>query len=203
LFLLLGGYLLMAIILSIVSTHPKTLDCSKDKEIYVATNGVHLEVIIQKKDLDTTQVQALQIGPQTNFVSFGWGDRAFYINTPDWGDLKLTTAINALFLNSKSTIHVTNYSQKKEDWVSVPVCEEQITLLTAYIDNEFATNDENELLEIKASGYTVNDTFYEANGSYNCIQTCNTWVNVGLKRAHIKTSIWSPFDKGVLYQLKK
>ncbi|NQY29316.1 MAG: DUF2459 domain-containing protein [Flavobacteriaceae bacterium] len=45
------------------------------------------------------------------------------------------------------------------------------------------------------------DTFYEANGNYTCLNTCNPWTNNILKKAFIKTAIWTPFDSVILKNL--
>jgi len=108
-----------------------------------------------------------------------------------------------LFLNSETAVHLTKYDKKYDDWQSILICSEQLTSLIDYIDASFSRNSEGQIVEISNSGYTSFDTFFEANGSYNCLKTCNNWVNSGLKKAAIKTSIWSPFDKGVLYHIEK
>lgn len=79
----------------------------------------------------------------------------------------------------------------------------QLEQLIYFIEQSFETDDEMKLIEIVGKGYSNRDYFYEGVGSYNCIKTCNQWVNQGLKAAEIKTSIWSPFDSGVLYQVNK
>lgn len=198
-----GGYLLIALILSLISTNPEKLHCEEDKPIFISTNRVHLDIIIPKEYLIGDIEQALQIDDEVKYVSFAWGDKAFYLETPTWNDLKPSTAARALLLNSESAMHITNYQRSYGDWVKLLVCEEQLELLKSYITDSFERDGEGSIIEIKDSGYTAYDKFYEANGVYNCIQTCNTWVNKGLKEAKIETSIWSPFDKGVLYQLEK
>ena len=49
---------------------------------------------------------------------------------------------------------------------------------------------------------TIDDFFYQGNGSYTGFKTCNTWVNQSMKKAKIKTAIWTPFSFGVLQYIK-
>ncbi|NND34048.1 MAG: TIGR02117 family protein [Saprospiraceae bacterium] len=203
LMLLIAGYLIIAVVLSVMSTRPKELPCQKDKEVFITTNGVHLDIIVPKDFLDIKIQRDLQIDAEVAYVSFGWGDKGFYLETPTWHDLKLRTAIKALFLRSETVMHVTNYTTKYDHWLVQRVCESQLELLIEYLTHSFTRDGEGEVIEIVDSGYTNHDTFYEATGNYNGIYTCNEWVNEGLKKAKIKTSIWSPFDFGVLYQVKK
>lgn len=201
--ILIIGYLLIALILSIISTNPEKLGCTKDKQIFISSNGVHLDIILSKEDLKGALPQELQIGENVKYVSIGWGDKGFYLETPTWSDLKFTTAAKAMFLNSETAMHITNYQRIYDDWVKVSLCDEQLEILNSYIITSFERDQEGKIVEIKNAGYTPHDKFYEAKGSYSCIQTCNSWVNDGLKAAKIETSIWSPFDKGILHQLKK
>lgn len=200
-FLVIFAYLLVAVILSVVPTNPRPVTCPEKAEIFVTTNGIHLALILPRELLDETFRGQLKVPGEVKFVSFGWGDKEFYLNTPEWGDLKMQTALKALFIKSETALHVTNYSVQREAWKTVSVCPPQIRSLNDFIRNSFRMNEDSLLLEIPGAGYGQNDKFYEAVGGYTCFYTCNNWVNEGLKKAKIKTSLWSPFDHGVLYHL--
>ena len=194
-------YLLVAAILSIIPTSPAPETCQEKKEVFVTTNGIHLAIILPTRLMDERFRTELNTPSGTKFISFGWGDKEFYLNTPEWNDLKLRTAVRALFVKSETALHVTNYFESKASWRSVEVCPSQVESLNQFIRNSFKTTADSMLAEIEGAGYGENDKFYEAVGSYTCIYTCNNWVNEGLKRSKIKTSLWSPFDHGVLYHL--
>ena len=197
------AFFVIVFTLSILGTHPKELNCSKSDQVYVSTNGVHLDIIVPKNKLPIAFQNELKLKKHVNFVSFGWGDKGFYLETPTWSELKFSTAINAVFLKSETAMHVTNYPYKFDSWHPIPICDAQQRLLNQYILDSFEKGGEGEIIIIPNAGYTSYDEFYEANGSYNLIKTCNSWVNRGLKTAKIKTSIWSPFDKGVLFHVGK
>lgn len=200
---LIAVYLGIALLLSFIPTSPDVVTCNQKTESFIATNGVHLEIILPKTALPEELQQELRIDSVITYVSFGWGDRTFYLDTPEWSDLKFSTAVNALFFTSESALHLTYYRQPLNHWLTVPLCDKQLASMLEYLDGTFKRDENGNIIEIEDSGYYANDTFYEAEGSYSCIKTCNTWVNVGLKRAKVKTSIWSPFDKGTLYQIRK
>ena len=200
-FLVIIAYLLIAVILSVIPTNPRPSTCPEKEEIFVTTNGIHLALILPKQHIDEAFRSQLKVPPEINFVSFGWGDKEFYLNTPEWRDLKMKTALKALFVKSETALHVTNYRVQGDSWKAVAVCPPQIESLNNFIRNSFEVNNDSELLEIQGAGYGKNDKFYEAVGGYTCIYTCNNWVNEGLKKSKIKTSLWSPFDHGVLYHL--
>lgn len=200
-FTLVAIYLLSALILSLAKTHPPKLDCFKENVIFFTSNGIHLDIVLPVENIETGFLKKLEILPGTKYVSFGWGDRRFYLNTPEWKDLTCKTALNALFLKSETAMHVTCYSQKYDSWEKLNLCSSQLDILVQYIENSFQKNENDSLQKIDAQGYYNNDAFYEAKGSFTLFRTCNIWVNRAQKETGIKTSVWSPFDFGILYHL--
>lgn len=77
-------YFVAAFIFSFIKTHPPKQDCVADREIYITTNGVHLDIVLPVENIEPEFLILLKILPETKYVSFGWGDREFYINTPEW-----------------------------------------------------------------------------------------------------------------------
>ncbi|MEO1258987.1 MAG: TIGR02117 family protein [Bacteroidota bacterium] len=189
-------------ILSIIPTSPDSVNCKKNKEIYLTTNGVHLDIIIPTKYLENNLIEIFNVPASVNYLSFGWGDKGFYLETPTWDQLKFSVAVNAVFFKSETAMHVTQYKYQSDRWSKIELCEEQLHALINYVMDSFAKNNELQIMEIAGAGYFSNDKFYEATGNYSCLRTCNNWVNKGLKKAGVKTSVWSPFDFGVLYHVE-
>ena len=73
------GYFVTAVLLSVLKTHPPKLNCPAENEIFITTNGVHLDIILPVENIDTEFLKKLEILPQTKYVAFGWGDKQFYI----------------------------------------------------------------------------------------------------------------------------
>lgn len=204
-FLILMGilliYFLSAVLLSFLKTHPPKLNCIPNNEIFITTNGVHLDIIVPVEKLDYYFKEKLGVLPHTKYISFGWGDKDFYINTPEWKDLTFKTAFKALFLKSETAMHVAFYTNTHRSWKILSLCESQLVTLNKYIENSFRETENGKLQKSAFPGYFENDLFYDAKGSFSLFNTCNIWVNRGLKKADVKTSVWSPFDLGVLYHL--
>lgn len=197
--LIIGAYLLVAVILSVFKTNPPELNCEEKTEVYLSSNGVHIDVIIAIEDLNRKFVKQLNLPRGTKYVAFGWGDKKFYINTPQWKDLTVSTALTALFLKSESAMHVTSHSQQWKSWRKIEICPNQLNRLLNFIWSSFKTDSEGKISQIGIQGYSSNDYFFDAKGSFSLFKTCNIWVNVALKKAGIKTSFWSPFAFGILY----
>lgn len=196
-------YVLLALLLSALPTKGKSFAGERNKRIYLHSNGVHLDIILPADMITATLRQQLQQGPDTKFFGIGWGDKGFYLDTPTWAELSPVVAIKAMFLPSPTAMHVTSHRSPSEQWSYVDITQEQLDTLNAYISAYFSVDTAGKIQEIPDAGYTSRDHFYEAEGNYSCFMTCNTWVNVAMKQAGIKTAVWTPMDSGVLRHLKK
>lgn len=196
-------YLLIGTVCSLIGTRPEPVVCDHREEIFLVSNGLHLDIIIPVNLLEEELVEELSAPTNTRYLSFGWGDRAFYLQTPTWKELRPGVVLRALFLKTEAAMHLTFYFRRNDSWQGLRLCEEQLEALMAYLSDSFARNSNQMLVEIGGAGYTSYDRFYEANGYFHLFGTCNDWINRGLKRAQVKASLWSPFDFGVLYHVKK
>ena len=173
-------------------------------EIYLQSNGVHTDFILPAKNHlnDWKSFLNPKNYPLTedDYVGFGWGDKAFYIETPRWEDLTLNTAFNALFMDSPSAMHVRYLSSapaENERCVSLVVSEGNYVNLVTYIKNSFKTENSSAVLIPNAS-YWGYDQFYLAHGNYTLFNTCNNWTNEGLKVAGIRTARFAVFSKTII-----
>lgn len=163
---------------------------------------MHLDIVMPLENIEPEFLCRLEILPGTKYVSFGWGDKEFYINTPEWKDLTFKTAFKALFLKSETAMHVTCYSTRYSSWRDIKICSSQLDLLNRYIEKSFSKNENGSFKKLTVPGYYENDFFFEAIGSFSLFKTCNVWVNNALKETGVPTSVWSPFDFGVLHHLQ-
>ena len=175
-------------------------------EAYVLTNGVHTDLVLPVRS--ATIDWRTHFGPQdakapppeADFVAIGWGDRDFYLHTPTWADLTLRRAVGALFGANASLLHVTwlTRAQLRHGAFAMPLSERQYLALAAHVHDSLPVG---RAVALPGAGYGTNDAFYEAVGSYNLFETCNTWTGRGLRRAGVPVSRWTPFDFNVVGQL--
>ncbi len=191
-------YLGSALILTAITIEPESNVIPKDEVVYLNTNGVHLDVVIPKHKMTEELSESLVVNAEDQYVSFGWGDENFYLNTPTWGDLTFTNAFSALFLESSTLMHITRYRAQQKDWIEVKLTKDQFQKLNFYIANSFKTNSNGVKYLLEGQGYSSRDEFYKANGSYSCFKTCNSWVNTGFKESEMKSCLWTPFDFGLM-----
>ncbi|GAB4396303.1 MAG: TIGR02117 family protein [Microscillaceae bacterium] len=208
------GYLLVAALLKRVPANRKARPGEEGVSIWVVSNGPHSDIVVPlynelidwRSFFDVTDFKPGRF----QFISFGWGDKGFYLETPSWGELKPKTAFKALFKLSTTTMQVSLhenignfYKWKKELRLSAS----QYLCLGAYIKSSFYRGPEGKALRIDFAGMPaynhLNYNFYEAIGQYHFFKTCNVWVNDALKAAQVRTATWAPFSEAIFHQLDK
>ncbi|MEL6942879.1 MAG: TIGR02117 family protein [Bacteroidota bacterium] len=191
-------YVVLSLILTAITIDRKNQSQAADQTIYLSTNGIHLDIVLPQKDIDSLLLHGIDQGQSTRYLSFGWGDENFYINTPTWKDLTFKNAFKAMFLKSSTLMHVTRYRSRHSDWIEVKISESELNNLNYYLQNTFATDENGAKILLKNQGYSSIDDFYDAKGSYSCFKTCNSWVNSGFKQSGLKSCLWTPFDFGLM-----
>lgn len=200
-------YAIVAFILSIILINKKT-DPNSNIEAYIHTNGVHTDIVLPIKvdsidwsnNIKFTDTKGND--STVKYISFGWGDRGFYLETPTWAELKFSTAFKAVSGLSRTAMHVTYYKSIDLDKNTrkIMLSKRQFYQLLKYIDDSFVKDEKGGYLNIKTNMvYGNNDAFYEAKGSYSLFNTCNSWANTALKKCEQKASLWTPLDKGIFY----
>ena len=164
-----AGFLIFSLILSIIPINKDFKESSNSNfEIWIKSNGVHLDIVLPIKNQLTDWNNILlipdNIKDEVQYVGFGWGDKEFYINTPEWSDLKFSIAFRALFIRTDAAMHVTYYKRLAEDKQSIKlhVNEKQFKDLQSFIMKSFKMKDD-EVMLIESIQYGTYDRFYEAN----------------------------------------
>lgn len=191
-------YVAISFALLYFPTKEKAFAGDKDKTIYLFSNGVHLDIVVPVEHIPEGLRQQILHNPGAKLLGIGWGDKGFYLDTPTWAELSPSVAIKAMFLPSPTAMHVTEHQTIGSQWSEVHIAQEQLDGLFAYILATFKRDAEGRVQELVGQGYTKRDRFYEAHGNYSCFKTCNTWVNIAMKKIGVKTAIWTPMDKGIL-----
>jgi len=176
-------------------------------EAYVMSNGVHTDLVFPARShaFDWTAVfppgDAPAVPPDAEFIAIGWGDRAFYLDTPTWADLTLRNAVGALFGSQGALLHVTwlRRAQLQGAVWHLPLSAPQYDTLVRHV---LDTLPGPQAVPVAGAHYGPEDAFYEARGRYHLLETCNTWTGRGLRRAGVRVSRWTPFDFNVRWHLR-
>ena len=205
-------YGLLVTLMSFVTVNDKETAIDEPKvAIFILTNGVHTDIVVPVKNDTFDWSKQIKFehtkakDATAKYLAMGWGDRGFYLETPTWADLKVSTALKATTGLSSSALHTTFYKSMKEDAYckKIQISTVDYQKLVLFINESFETNS-GEKIKIETDAvYGKNDIFYEAKGSYSLFYTCNSWANQALKAANQKAAFHTLTDTGIFRHYSK
>lgn len=169
--------------------------------IYVESNGIHTGLVMPVSTAGVDwrgDFPASDIGDPRyaalGWVTVGWGDRAFYVETPSWADVRPLTVLRAAIGSRRTVLHVEHTTEPPAgpDDRAVMLSPGQYRRLAAFVHASRGPGGK------VAPGYGGYDAFYEGTGTYNAILTCNEWTGRALRKAGVRIGAWTPFPVGVM-----
>jgi uncharacterized protein (TIGR02117 family) len=147
-----------------------------------------------------------QLGPKANtyrYLSFGWGDRKFFMN----GSYDPISIFDTLFLPGPTVMHVWGHQDLKRfnssnfELKQIRLNRKNYLALVHFIEAGFQ-HDTHHTVRYLRQGLYPESGFYEAVGSYSILRTCNSWTAEALRKADANTPLWSALAPPILHQLK-
>ena len=167
--------------------------------LYLRSNGVHVDLVLPTRAAGIDWSDSFPVSDMADlpaplpWVAIGWGDRAFYLNTPTWAELDPTIALRALVGSGPGAMHVEYLADPLRYEVRrLEVSEAHYRRLVAALRHSLL-GPRDRPLRIAAPGYGATDAFYEAVPRYSAIHTCNEWVRRRLVEAGLPAPRWTPF----------
>jgi uncharacterized protein (TIGR02117 family) len=209
-------YLLLALLLGLLPVNREWKPTPPEAggvTVWLRTNGVHAELVLPaehpydwRAELPPAEVvdaARLARPPALEWIAFGWGDRAFFIQTRTWDDLRTGTAASALLGLGPAAMYV-DYIARPQDYRAqrIDLSAAQYERLVAGLRAGFARDAAGRPVRIDDPGYFDSDAFYEGTGRYTAWLTCNEWIRRVLAGAGVRTAAWAPFDKALFWQLR-
>ena len=167
--------------------------------ILVLNNPIHTDIAIPVDDAVRKRFHFLaEAGipadsPEVRYIVFGWGGRAFYLETPTWSELKAAPVMKALTLDA-SVMHVDvagDIAEPHPEVAGFDIGEARFAALLDFIDASFQRGPKGPIV-VPDAAYSRSDGFYEANGHFNALVGCNTWTAAALRTAGLRTGWWNP-----------
>jgi uncharacterized protein (TIGR02117 family) len=197
-------YMLAVLIISRIPVNSDPVE-SDEVTIFINSNGVHTDIVVPvKNDVKDWSKEILYVHTKSQdsimkYVAFGWGDKGFYLDTPEWSDLKASTAAKAAFYLGTSAMHTRYYADLKEDdsCIKLTISKKDYESLVRYINDSFQFGEDKKVLWIANQSYGQYDAFYEGKGKYSLFYTCNTWANNALKAANQRAALWTVYEGGI------
>jgi len=210
------SYLLLALLLGLLPVNRDFVPTPPDAggvTVWLRTNGVHAELVLPaaapydwRAELPPAEVvDAARLASPLplEWIAFGWGDRAFFIQTRTWADLRTGTAVSALLGLGPAAMYV-DYITRPQDYRAqrIDVSAAEYERLVARLREGFARDAAGRPIRIEDPGYFDSDAFFEGTGRYTFRLTCNEWIRRVLADAGIRTAAWSPFEAALFWHLR-
>ena len=97
-------------------------------------------------------------------------------------------------------MHTTFYErmEESESCKRIMISKGQYDRLIQFINQSFQRDDNGKVMLIETdANYGETDAFYEAQGTYSFMNTCNSWANLALKKGGQRACLWTPFQQGI------
>jgi uncharacterized protein (TIGR02117 family) len=203
-------YLLAALLLGAIPANAGWHEAKSGIRIFLRTNGVHtwIMVPIVTKEMDWRPlVPAADLRDPRyggDYVALGYGNREFYLNTPTWADLSVKTAFLALFGRGSSLMHADHDTDPQPADYQRPMTlsHDEYVRLVVFMRASFRRDSKGRTMPLRGRGYGPSDMFYEGLGNYNAVHDCNDWTGQALRRAGVRTGLWTPFSQSIMWRMR-
>jgi uncharacterized protein (TIGR02117 family) len=204
-------YFLAALILGAIPANRGWHEAKEGVTIFVRTNGVHTWIMVPKV---TPEMDWRPLVPGAHlkdprwgagdYVALGYGNRTFYLETPTWGDLSMRNAFLAAFGRGRTLIHADHddHPQPTDYQRPIILSHEEYRRLVEFARGSFQYDAQGRTIPLLGRGYGGSDMFYEAVGPYSAVYTCNGWTGRALRRAGVKTGLWTPLSQSIMWRLE-
>lgn len=176
--------------------------------VYITSNGVHSDVVVPIRTVQIDWGKELGITSELNrdtmrtFLAFGWGNKRFFLNTKDWGDLTFGTAFGAAFHLGTSAMHLVQEVEPVKggkDVIALELTVSEYNRLIGFLKGSFI-HVQDRYVPIPEHPYGDYNFFFEAKRSYGLSYTCNSWTNDALKVSGQRCCAWTALRDGIYLQ---
>jgi uncharacterized protein (TIGR02117 family) len=199
-----------AFMLGAITVHEGWRQPERGVQLYVRTNGVHTWILMPKVSAvmdwrayaPPHHLRDPRYG-RGDYIAVGYGNREFYLNTPTWADLTLRNAAFAAFGGGPPLLHVEHEYRPTvtEDTRPLRVTPDEYRRLVRFIRARFRLDSRGRTIPLLGRGYGDWDMFYEAEGGYSFVLTCNEWTGRALRAAGVRMGLWTPLSQSVMWRL--
>lgn len=197
---LLGAYAAAGLVGGAVPVNAGWRPPARGVTIWVEDNGIHTDLVLPKL---APGVDWRPFAPAADlrdpryggygYLAVGWGERAFFLETPGWADVRPGTVLRAAIGSRATLLHVEHVPRPAPaaDVRRIVLRPAEYRRLAAFLRAGLESRR-------RWPGYAGNDVFYAARGRYSAVATCNAWTGAALAAAGVRIGRWTPFPVTVL-----
>ncbi|MEM1167902.1 MAG: DUF2459 domain-containing protein [Cyanobacteria bacterium P01_H01_bin.35] len=176
--------------------------------IYIYNTGIHTDILVptKTKSWDWQEYLNLKLianpSASINYLAFGFGDRAYFLETYTGTSLPIVTTFKALFLPTPSAMRVLAYKNIPQQYEikCVMISQYNYLMLMEFINDSFQFDAQGNRRSLTIDpNYRVG--FYAAKDTYSILRACNDWTAEALRLAGVKTPLWSGLSRSIMYHV--
>lgn len=162
-----------------VRTHP----------VFIVSHGWHTGLIVPAGPLNAAIPDLKERFGDAAYYELGWGDKGFY----QAQEITTGLSLQAMFWSEGAVLHVVaipdaprGYFAQREV-VDTCLTGDEVSSLATFVANSFARSAQGQVVRL-GQGIYGNSQFYDGEGRYYLLNTCNKWTAKGLKSAGFEIS---------------
>lgn len=192
----LAGIILVALLVSacsgkpyVVKPAPEPPDAVRSHPVFVVSHGWHTGLIIPADFLDQTVPDLGERFGDAAYYEIGWGDKGFY----QAQEITTGLTLQAMFWSEGAVMHVVAIPGSPGEFfgeseiVGTCLTAGEMSSLTTFVSDSFAHDSAGQAIRRK-NGIYGNSQFYDGEGRYYLLNTCNKWTAKGLLSAGVEIS---------------
>jgi uncharacterized protein (TIGR02117 family) len=159
------------------------------EKVYVVNHGWHTGFVISAEDITAKLPLLKERFVGARYLEFGWGEKEFY----QAKEITAWMMVRAAMWPADTVVYVAALPRPPDVYYSnsevmeVCVSNHAFDGLAAFLSNSFQRNAVGKIIPVGAENHG-NSRFYEGEGQYSLLNTCNKWTAKGLISAGMDIS---------------
>lgn len=174
--------------------------------LYVCASLAHTDILLPIRDplIDWKALFPANVPdglPADAYLAIGWGDLAFYRETPTWADVKVSVALDALLGGHATAFRVVavNPPEAGGECRSLKVDQAGRQAMIDHVLSKLVRDAAGRPLMQPGSTWPI--AYYLTEGRYGPFDTCNQWAASALATAGLPHARFAPFSFSVTWPL--
>ncbi|MEP7155558.1 MAG: TIGR02117 family protein [Betaproteobacteria bacterium] len=168
----------------VLDTPPAPSEEARRHRVFAVGHGWHVGLVMPVSSLVDKLPELKSRFPDARHIEIGWGDKGFY----QAQEITTSLTLHAMFWSSGAVIHAVGLPATQDppfdyfpssDTVELCVSDRELLALGEFVQRSFLRDAGSHLVSMK-EGIYGDSQFYEADGRYHMLNTCNKWVAKGI-----------------------
>ncbi|MFH0780597.1 MAG: TIGR02117 family protein [Pseudomonadota bacterium] len=157
-------------------------EIGRSHPVYVVNHGWHTGLVIPATYLNKVIPELKERFANTAYYEIGWGDKGFY----QAQEITTILTLQTMFWSEGAIIHVVAVPGSPSEYfprsevIGTCLTDEQIFSLSTYVSTSFAHDPQRRIIILRPGIYG-DSQFYDGEGRFYLLNTCNKWTAKGLQ----------------------